>query len=109
MTQQDKWKKRPCVQRYWDWKDAARPYVPELPDNPSGLNWAAYMAFPKSYSPKKRKALAGRLHQEKFDADNISKAILDFLFKQDKGIAFGTFCKRWDDGNGPRIEIEVIP
>jgi len=109
MTQCDKWKKRPVVERYRAWRDAARPYIPEnLPTNPCGMNWTAYVAFPKSYSAKKRAALKGELHQEKPDRDNIDKCLQDFLFEQDKGIAFGRICKLWDDGNGPRVEIEVF-
>lgn len=110
MTQRDRWAKRPCVVRYFAWKDAVRPHLPaNLPKNPTGVSWTAYFPFPKSYSAKKRKELAGQYHQEKFDRDNIDKALLDLMFEQDKGVAFGTICKRWDDGLGPRIEIEVTP
>lgn len=110
MTQRDKWKKRPCVERYRAWMDSARPFIPkDLPENPSGLSWKAYFPLPKSYSQKKRDILSGTLHREKPDRDNIDKGVCDFLFKQDKGIAFGRLEKFWDDGRGPRIEIIVHP
>lgn len=109
MTHRDKWKKRPCVVRYRDWMDAARPFIPaNLPTSPSGLSWTAYFPFPKSYSKKKRAELSGKPHQEKPDRDNCDKGLLDFLFTQDKSVAFGTIRKLWDDGSGARIEIEVI-
>lgn len=108
MTQRDRWAKRPCVVRYHEWRDAVRPHVPvDLPKNPSGVSWTAYFPFPKSYSEKKRKELAGKDHREKPDRDNVDKALLDFLFEQDKGIAHGTIRKLWDDGKGPRIEVLV--
>lgn len=44
------------------------------------------------------------LHRAKPDRDNIDKALLDALFNDDSGIASGLIEKRWDDGNGPRIE-----
>lgn len=110
MTRRDKWKKRPCVVRYRAWADTVRAAKPEdFPNNPRTLNWTAYFPFPASYGKKKRQELAGRAHQQKPDRDNCDKGILDILFKNDAGIAFGTLCKLWDDGTGPRIEIEATP
>lgn len=108
MTRSDKWKKRPAVVRWHQWKDTARPHVPEnLLQSPVSVSWTAYFPFPKTYSASKKASLSGKPHQQKPDRDNIDKLICDFLFEQDKGIAFGVLKKFWDDGNGPRIEIEI--
>ena len=108
MTQRDKWQKRPAVMRYREWADRARETAGELPQNPGTLNWTAYLPIPKSWSKVKRSVAAGQPHRQKPDRDNIDKAVLDSLFKQDSGIHTGTIKKLWDDGNGPRIEIEIL-
>ena len=108
MTQRDKWKKRPVVVRYRAFKDALRDGCQGHPEQPTRLDWIAYLPFPKNYSKKKRAALAGNLHRLKPDRDNIDKAILDTLFKEDSMVASGSIEKRWDDGKGPRIEIQMI-
>jgi len=109
MTQRDRWKQRPCVMRYRNWCDHAREIVgKQIP--PTGdileLNWVAYFAPPKSWSKNKRLATVGQLHRQKPDRDNIDKAVLDCLFKEDSGVAVGRIEKRW--GNSPRLEIEIV-
>ncbi|MBK1884758.1 RusA family crossover junction endodeoxyribonuclease [Luteolibacter pohnpeiensis] len=113
MTQRDRWKKRPAVLRYHAFKDTLRarlvdlPHLRKLIDSGTihGLSWTAYFPMPPSWSKRKQASLAGALHQQKPDRDNIDKAILDALFTDDSGIASGRIEKRWDDGKGPRIEI----
>lgn len=108
MTQRDKWKKRPCIVRYRAWADSARAASPtDIPKNPVLVSWTAYLPIPKSWAAKKSAAMAGTLHQAKPDRDNIDKGILDALFKNDCGVAAGTLVKRWDDGKGPRIIVQV--
>lgn len=111
MTQRDRWKKRPCVLRYHAFKDALRAQVGPVPDGVNSLSWIAYMPIPKSWPKWKKKDMAGKLHDQKPDRDNIDKAILDALFKDDRKVATGRLTKRWDDGNGPRIHLtlERIP
>lgn len=108
MTQRDKWKKRPCVMRYREWADRARAAAPkDMTQDPVSVDWTAYLPMPASWSAKKRASMTGQLHRQKPDSDNISKAIFDALFKNDCGIATGSFRKCWDDGNGPRINVAV--
>lgn len=106
MTQRDKWKKRPCVVRYRDWCDRVR----ALGDMPSAdevvyLSWVAYFEPPKSWSKKKKAAAIGQLHRQRPDRDNIDKAVLDCLYKEDSAIAAGTIRKIWD--TTARIEIFI--
>lgn len=109
MTQRDKWKKRPCVMRYRAWADSARAAAPkDMPKDPVDVNFTAYLPMPKSWSAKKREAMRGQLHRQKPDVDNIFKSLADALWKSDCGIAIGSFCKRWDDGKGPRTEMAVL-
>lgn len=106
-TRADKWKKRPAVLRYREWADAARAAAPALPESPAKVTVYAYVGLPKSYSQKKRAALAGMPHRAKPDADNILKSVCDALFPEDSMIWEKHIVKRWDDGNGPRVEITV--
>jgi len=108
MTQRDKWKQRPCVMRYRDWCDRVRAVVGKmLPASGfvQSLDWIAYFEPPKSWKKQRRVSCIGQLHCARPDRDNIDKAVLDCLYKEDSGIAMGTIQKRW--GWAARIEITV--
>lgn len=115
MTQRDKWQQRPAVVKYRTWADSARLALKQrggLPEgaDPIGIHCNAVFPLPASWSKKKRLELAGEYHQSKPDADNIAKAVMDALFKEDSGIAFETVVKRWqsmDDTLGPRLDVIV--
>lgn len=108
MTRRDKWKKRPCVERYFAWKDSARAAAGVLPmaDHIESLSWTAYFEPPQSWSKLKRTAVIETLHRSKPDRDNIDKAVLDALFERDAAIARGTIQKLWDWT--PRLEVEIV-
>ena len=116
MTRRDKWARRPAVLRYHAFKDKLRLAVNRSPvarqmvesGKIEALSWNAWLPLPDSWSKRKKTALAGELHRQKPDRDNIDKAILDALFDDDSGIASGAIEKRWDDGQGPRIELHFI-
>lgn len=80
----------------------------KFPDAPLSLSWRAYFEIPASWSKKRQAEMAGQPHQQKPDRDNIDKAIMDALFDDDAGVAFGTTAKYWDDGKGARIELELV-
>lgn len=108
MTQRDKWAKRPAVMRYRAWADLARLHARGLPDATQikSLSWSAYFAPPKSWSRKRAQEAIGELHRAKPDRDNIDKAVLDALFREDSGIAAGYLEKRWDVESRLVITIE---
>lgn len=106
MTQRDKWKKRPAVLRYHAFKDELKLRVgSRIPQDVDTVSWIVYFPMPKSWSKKKKAAMAGEKHRQKPDRDNIDKAILDAIFPEDSGISDGELKKRWDDGNGARIVL----
>ena len=107
MTQRDKWMKRPCVMRYRAWKDKAAMVCAGRPGDPSWIKIEAYLRIPNSWSKKKKYAYSDNAHRQKPDVDNILKAVIDALWKRDERIWFVHIAKYWDDGKGPRIEIEV--
>jgi len=112
MTRRDKWAKRPCVMRYWAFKDEIKRQFAvrcgNIDKKPISLSWRAYIAMPKSWSKKKKEKHCGQLHMQKPDRDNIDKAIMDAIFKEDKCIATGKLQKYWDDGQGQRIVITIL-
>jgi Holliday junction resolvase RusA-like endonuclease len=113
MTRRDSWAKRPCVVRYWTFKDALQATLELNTDVLDAISdgliyrvdWIAYFPVSKSWTKKKKAQHYGQIHQQKPDRDNVDKAILDALFKDDSIISDGRLSKRWDDGAGPRIEI----
>ena len=111
MTRRDRWKRRPEVVRFRAWRDLVRLHankagINRMQGTPHGLYWTAYLPIPKSW-PKRKGDLGGTFHYQRPDRDNIDKGIMDALFKEDSGIAPGAQVKRWDDGNGPRVEIII--
>ena len=108
MTRRDRWKNRECVSRYHSFKDEFRSLLNgkiPFPHQIKSVSWIAYLPIPESWSKKKKAEMAGTIHQQKPDRDNIDKAILDSLFGDDSHVAVGLIGKFWDDGKGPRIEI----
>lgn len=108
MTRRDKWKGRPCVSRYRSWADLARVVAGPLPpaETIERLDWVAYFEPPPSWSKKKRAEAMGHIHRQTPDRDNIDKAVLDALFKQDSGIGVGTIAKYW--GEPARLEVTIV-
>jgi Holliday junction resolvase RusA-like endonuclease len=84
MTQADKWKSRPCVVRYRKFKDAIRLWRVVLPDNGADIKFV--ISMPKSWSKKRKKIMDGKPHQQVPDIDNLLKALLDSIHKDDRHI-----------------------
>jgi len=107
MTQRDRWLNppRPAVARY-------RAYCDELTlkmnilgfELPESNYWITfYLPMAKSWSKDKKEAHEGQRHQQTPDKDNLEKAFLDALFKEDCRVWDGRVTKRWSVN--PRIEI----
>lgn len=102
MTQRDRWKKRPVVERYHAFCDELRlKYTAPLPDE---LELIFYLPMPKSWSKKKVAQFSGTPHQQKPDIDNLSKAFMDALCKDDARIYKLVATKYWGSGGG----IEIV-
>ena len=96
MTQRDRWKKRDVVVRYYAYKDILTLMANK--DNytpPDSLGVEFYLPMPKSWSKKKKKALLGHPHQQKPDIDNLAKAFLDCLCKEDAYVYRLQVSKFW--------------
>ena len=95
MTQRDKWQKRPAVMRYRAFCDDLRARKCTFPE--SGSHVIFHMPMPKSWSKKKRAEMLGQPHQQKPDVDNLAKAILDAVLKDDSGVWDMRTTKRWSE------------
>lgn len=111
MTRQDRWRgqpgakpRRPCVQAYFDYRDALRAAVGDVPTVPGEIRAVFHFAMPASWSAKRRTAMIGQPHRQRPDGDNCLKAIQDALFLEDGGVWRGSFEKRWAERG--RVELE---
>lgn len=105
MTQRDKWMKRPCVMRYREYSDRLRKFV-NLHDLYVGKVTAKFhMPMPESWSVKKILAMAGQPHRQRGDVDNMVKAILDSLMKED-GMVWSVYAEKfWAQPGKERTEL----
>ena len=94
MTRSDKWKKRPCVMKYRDFKDLCRFYEVKLPQCGSGVTFCVPM--PMSWSKKKKEKMNLMPHQQTPDLDNLLKALCDAVYQDDSCIwNFSKIEKLW--------------
>ena len=101
MTQRDKWAKRPAVIRYRDFCDQVRAAGIEV--NQQGSEIAFNLPMPVSWSKKKRSEMDGQPHKQKPDLDNLIKALLDAVHKEDCEIWSLSAEKRWSESGS--IEV----
>jgi Holliday junction resolvase RusA-like endonuclease len=102
MTQRDKWDKRPCVVRYWQFCEEVRTAGIKIPEN--GVAIVFRIPMPKSWSNKKRAEMMGKPHQQKPDIDNLLKGLLDAALEEDCRVYHvGSVMKEWSDHGGITI------
>jgi Holliday junction resolvase RusA-like endonuclease len=83
MVRSDSWRKRPCVQRYWAFKDELTKLCSESGYVQGEKLYAIFgLPVPKSWKKQKKLDFVGHPHDQKFDIDNIVKAVLDCLMPE---------------------------
>ena len=90
-----------------DRDERAREHAGAIPPEAQHADIIAYLPLPASWSQKKRQQMAGTPHRVKPDIDNLIKSCLDALLSRDQGIHEIRARKRWEDANGPRVEITI--
>ena len=93
MTQRDKWDKRACAAGY------------EMGDS---LYVDFHLPMAKSWSKKKKAEKLGTKHDQKPDIDNMAKAVMDSLSKDDKEVNTLFARKYWSE-NGQPGKITIYP
>jgi len=107
MTRSDSWKKRPCVVRYWKFKDELRAVVGNS-ELPHPIHLIFVLPMPASWSAIKKKKMKGKYHTAKPDTDNCIKAFLDCLYDNDQHIADIRGTKIWGE-QGQIIVRPMLP
>ena len=102
MTQRDRWDPRPCVKRYYDFKNevALKARRHDIKLSESGNVIIFFMPMAKSWSKKKKERMAYTPHQQRPDLDNLTKAFWDALEVEDKHIWTATQAKIWAPTGG---------
>lgn len=101
MTQRDLWKKRPCVLRYYRFKDQCRVRRVKLPQP---CRVVFHMPMPSGWSNERQRAMDGMPHTVRPDLDNLVKALGDAVCKEDSHLWNIRAEKRWSLTPG----IEVV-
>lgn len=103
MVRSDRWKKRECVEKYWQWKDRIRSYIQVLP---AEFKVIFEVEMPQSWSEKKKKQKLGTPHQSRPDIDNFLKALMDAIATEDGFVYSVEMKKIW--GRTGSITIEQL-
>lgn len=96
MTQSDKWKVRPAVDRYRAYADRLRELGCNLHDGDEITFW---IKMPESWSNKKKLSMVGLAHRSKPDLDNLLGALMDAVSPDGDShyAVFGEIRKYWGD------------
>lgn len=108
MTKADAWKNRPCVLRYWEYKDELVKQCNQAGyELEEKIELVFFIPMPKSWSKKKRQSMYMQPHQQKPDWDNLSKAFCDSLTKDDSKVWKASIEKYWHYEGSIQIMTEV--
>ncbi len=110
MVRSDAWKRRPCVTRYWAFKDELNDLCEKAGYTQRNELYAVFqIPMPKSWSPSKKKLMMGLVHNQKFDIDNIAKAILDCLLPSGDEKVHTVCVKKVWSGNPGILFFDTLP
>lgn len=101
MTKSDRWKKRPAVVKYWNFKDKVRESGLKLTEKSIII---FFIPMPKSWPNLKCQANLRQPHKQKPDLDNLLKAVWDSIYEDDSHMWRVQAEKRW----GMTGQIQVI-
>lgn len=108
-TRNAKWKPKPSLQRYWQYRDAIRASGVAYEE---GNLVTFHLPMPKSWSGKKRQQMLGKPHRQKPDLDNLIKGLLDAIHYKadtdDSVISCIMARKIWSDQGGITIDVGIL-
>jgi len=100
MNQADRWRRRPCVVKYFEYRDQVRALAAE-----QGFTLAEefllwfQIPMPKSWSQRRKRMMFGEPCRSKPDVDNLAKGFFD-CFGEDKHVWSVQMTKTWHDKGG---------
>jgi len=89
----DAWRKRPVILKYYKFRDDVNSEMKKIEFPWKSLETLIvdfFIPMPKSWSAKKVLAMNNTPHQQKPDIDNLTKALLDSIFRD------GDDCRVYD-------------
>lgn len=102
-TRRDKWEERPSVMVYRAFADEVRLRRIHVPEEGAVITFV--LPMPASWSEKKKQSMDGQPHCQTPDIDNLLKALLDAVHKNDSHIHhIAGLTKKW--GREGSITIE---
>lgn len=106
MTKSDRWRKRPTVLAWFEWKDTLKHLWDQTGQDPPLCFHICFLFVPpESWPAKKKSQSLWQPHQAKPDADNCLKAFQDALMPEDKAVWDVRATKLWADREG----ILILP
>ena len=100
MTHADRWKRRSCVVKYFEYRDQVRDQAQVMGFTlPSKFSLWFQLPVPKSWSQRKKRMMFGEPALVRPDVDNLAKGFLD-CFGEDKHIWSIQLTKTWHDRGG---------
>lgn len=105
MTQSDKWNRRECVVKYWQWAEELNTLI-TADQIPQPCHITFVMPIPAYWSKKRRMDVDNTPHCQRPDWDNLAKAFFDALYKEDSAINDVRVTKVW--GQSGLIVIKEI-
>ena len=126
MTKADRWRKRPSVLKFFEFRDAVKDYIYRIEkifdEEQVGTNLMIkkgktvfiagaklefdtfeiefHVPMPQSWSKKKKADMDKRPHQQRPDLDNYLKAWKDSVYEEDAIVWRVKASKLWTDGTG---------
>ena len=102
MTKADRWRKRPSVLKFFEFRDAVRKWEEDMNEilEMESFEISFHVPMPKSWSKKKKADMDKRPHQQRPDLDNYLKAWKDSVYKEDAIVWRVKASKLWTDGTG---------
>ncbi len=84
----------PVARRYYEYAEQIRLMNMEIPEHGAEIQF--FIPMPKSWSKKKKIDMFQMPHQQTPDVDNLLKAVLDAVYKDDKVVWSIKAEKYWD-------------
>ena len=107
MTHADRWKRRSCVVKYFEYRDAVRDQAQAMGVTLSErFSVEFHLPMPRSWSKRKKQDHDGKPHQVKPDADNLLKAWMD-CFGEDCAVWSVCASKFWSEQPGVVLSVRV--
>ena len=102
MTKADRWRKRPSVLKFFEFRDAVRKCEEEMNVilEMESFEISFHVPMPKSWPKWKKAEMNNEPHQQRPDLDNYLKAWKDSVYEEDAVVCKVKASKLWTDGPG---------